>query len=142
LGYLDGVSSISLLHPPPQPSPTKGFLSFVDTGCLVFISKNYREPSCSQVKKQNYVKICQFWQTTGGFSVVSTDDNETTRVKEGLRVSSKSPWLARWKEQGNGRNSIQVSKFTTIFFTEKNKMVSNVHKSRLWFYHHAMLVFH
>ena len=45
LGYLNRVSSVSLLLPSRRPSPTKGFFSwpFIDTGGrIVIISGNYR----------------------------------------------------------------------------------------------------
>ena len=46
------------------------------------------------------------------FLVVSTDDNETARVNEGRRVSSKSPSLARaGKEEGARKLTRLASSF-------------------------------
>ena len=70
---------------------------------LVVIRGNYREPSCSQVKKpklgQNWSKNMYFHLTKPRFSVVSADDNKMAHVNEGHRVSSKIPSLASAGEE-------------------------------------------
>ena len=85
---------------------------FVDTGSLVVICGNYREPSFSQVKKpklgQNWSKYVIFTLLQPGSSLVSADDNETTRVNEGRRVSSKSPSLARAGDEERARKRTRL----------------------------------
>ena len=48
---------------------------------------------------QHALIISFFIKSEPGFSVVSANDNETARVNEGRRVSSKSPSLARAVEE-------------------------------------------
>ena len=47
----------------------------------------------------NLVNFSSFTWLQPGYSVVSANDDETARVNEGRRVSSKSPWLARAVEE-------------------------------------------
>ena len=69
-------------------------MHFIDTGHFVF-----RELLSNQVVLSEKVKILSdfsfFTSIQPGSSVVSANDNETARVNEGRRVSSKSPLLAR-----------------------------------------------
>ena len=57
---------------------------------------------------QNLVKISLFNLTTTGFSIESADDDETARVNEGRRVSSKSPSLARAGEEEGARKRTRL----------------------------------
>ena len=70
-------------------------------------------PGWGTLKTNKMVKICHFHQTTS--SVVSTDDNETARVNEGRRVSSKSPSLARAGEEEGARKRTRLDSSITIY---------------------------
>jgi len=69
---------------------------FANMGRLDVICGNYREPVRSKVR-------VLFYLTTTWFLVVSADDDNTVRVKEGRRVSLKSPSLARIVEEEGAR---------------------------------------
>ena len=105
---LNQLSSVSLLLHPHEPRQQRAFWAdsepFIDKGRLLVIHGNYREPGSSQ--RQSH-----FYLTTTGWLVVSTDD-ETARVNEGRRVSSKSPSLARaGKEEGARKLTRLASSF-------------------------------
>jgi len=114
LGYLDGVSSVCLLLPPRQPSRTKRFLSWLGALRWHRPSRQRKLPRCQlSGEKAKYVLSDYSW-VLGSFRGWQRDNLWQGRAPSRLR----KPSLGRWKEQGNGRDSIQVSKFTTIFFTE------------------------